>query len=39
MTGPSVHLRSIPSWGAEAADDLSDNVIYLTERHDDRAAA
>jgi hypothetical protein len=24
---------------AEAADDLSDNVIYLTERQDDRAAA
>ena len=27
-----------PEW-AEAADDLSDNVIYLTERQDDRAAA
>jgi hypothetical protein len=27
-----------PEW-AEAADDLSDNVIYLTERQGDRAAA
>ena len=27
-----------PEW-AEAADHLSDNVIYLTERQDDRAAA
>jgi hypothetical protein len=27
-----------PEW-AEAADDLSDNVVYLTERQDDRAAA
>jgi hypothetical protein len=27
-----------PEW-AEAADDVSDNVIYLTERQDDRAAA
>jgi hypothetical protein len=27
-----------PEW-AEAADDLADNVIYLTERQDDRAAA
>jgi hypothetical protein len=27
-----------PEW-AESADDRSDNVIYLTERHDDRAAA
>jgi hypothetical protein len=27
-----------PEW-AEAADELSDNVIYLTERQDDRAAA
>ena len=27
-----------PEW-AEAADDLSDNVIYLSERQDDRAAA
>jgi hypothetical protein len=27
-----------PEW-ADGADDLSDNVIYLTERQDDRAAA
>jgi len=27
-----------PEW-AEAADERSDNVIYLTERQDDRAAA
>jgi hypothetical protein len=27
-----------PEW-AEGADDLSENVIYLTERQDDRAAA
>lgn len=27
-----------PEW-AEAADERSDNVIYLTERRDDRAAA
>jgi hypothetical protein len=27
-----------PEW-AEPADDLSENVIYLTERQDDRAAA
>jgi len=27
-----------PEW-AEAADDRSENVIYLTERQDDRAAA